>query len=225
MTTPINVLIVDDHPVLRRGLAQIIDEDEALKVIAEAGSGPEALKLMETTPVDVVVTDLAMPGMDGLELATRLIKHEASLPVVLLTVHKNERVFNEAIDRGVRAYLLKDEVVETITAGIRAAATGEAFLSPSLSEFVMRRGNHVAEVREKNTGLSNLTPTELKILKLIAQQHSSKEIASQLTVSYRTVTTHRSRISHKLGLTNKQSLQIFAIANKSAVLSLKGKPT
>lgn len=220
MSQPIQILLVDDHPVVRRGMLQIIADDRELEVVAEAGGGDEALELLARHAIDVVVTDFDMPGMNGLQLASGLLDRDPPVPVILLTMHENEQLFNEAIDRGISGYLLKDEAVDTITEGIKAAARGESYVSPSLSKYIMRRSQRSRDLQKKNTGLSSLTPTEREVLRRVAENKSSKEIASELGVSHRTITTHRNNISQKLGLTGKHPLLNFALANKSAILSL-----
>ncbi len=220
MRSALKILVVDDHPLVRHGLIQIISDTDSLSVIGEAGSGEEALTFVEKTEIDVVVTDFDMPGINGLELATRLLERTPQIPVVLLTMHQDEDIFNEAANRGVFVYLLKDEVVANIQQGIEAAARGDSFVSPSLARFVMRRSQRATQLREENTGLESLTPGERAVLKLVAQNKSIKEIASELSVSPHTISSHRSNISQKLGLSGKHPLLNFALANRSAILNL-----
>ncbi|MGJ8653909.1 MAG: response regulator [Opitutaceae bacterium] len=222
MTTnsPIRILIVDDHPIVRKGMIQLIDDDPSLIVICEADAGNVAIEQIKTEAIDVVVADFDMPGMNGLELTRELQKLTPPIPVVLLTMHDNEEIFNEALNSGVSAYLLKDEAIDSITAGIHAAAKGEAYVSPSLSKFVMKRANQSNAFRNENQGLQSITPTERKVLRRIAQNLSSHEIAADLGVSYRTITTHRNNISTKLDLSGKHPLLNFALANKSAIMEL-----
>lgn len=219
-TTPLRILIVDDHPIVRMGMAQLIGEDPDLKVIDETHSAPAALARIKQTRIDVVVTDFNMPGMSGLELARTLQALDPPIPVVLLTMHENEELFNEAINSGVSAYLLKDEAIDSITQGIHAAANGESYVSPSLSKFVMKRAHQSDTFRNENNGLESLTPAERNVLRRIAQNQSSQEMANVLGVSYRTITTHRNNISKKLDLTGKHPLLNFALANKSSILGL-----
>lgn len=219
MSDPVRVLLVDDHPVVRAGMRQFISEDDTLSVVAEAATGKEAVKIVETIAVDVVVTDYDMPGMDGIQLASIMLRHTPAIPVVLLTVHENEHLFNEAMDQGVSGYLLKDEVVSSINEGIRSVAEGNFYVSPSLSKYIARRSKRSAELQNRNSGLASLTKSERTILALVAENRSSKEIAAELGLSVRTVTTHRTNISHKLGLTGKHPLLNFALANRSAILS------
>ncbi len=220
MSDPLRILVVDDHPIVRHGLKQIISDEDALEVVAEANHGQEALDWLASHQADVVVTDFDMPTMNGLELAQHLSARRPPIPVVLLTMHADEDVFNEAVNRGVAVYLVKDEVVDTIAQGIQAAAAGEAYVSPSLAKFVMRRSQRTNRLKEEQQGLETLTPSERAVLKLVAENRSSKEIGDALSISPHTVSTHRSNISQKLGLSGKHPLLNFALANRSAILSL-----
>ena len=206
--------------MFRNGLVEAISGDTGLRVEGEAGSSEEAIAFLQTRPADVAVVDVTLPGMDGLELAKRLLARRPPINVVLLTMHNSEKIFNAAIDLGVRAYILKDEVVPGIVEAIRKAARGEPYVSPSLSEFVMRRGRHRNRFTKQVCGLDELTPAERTILKRIAENKSSKEIAAELFISPRTVGTHRNNISTKLGLHGLHPLLSFALTNKSEILSL-----
>ena len=220
MNQPIRVLVVDDHPVVRKGMAQIIEDDPAMTVVGNASNGQEAIAFLEASAADVVVSDFEMPGMDGLELANRLSSSSPPVPLVLLTMHKDEDLFNAATDAGVCAYLLKDEVIDNIAQAILAASKGEAYVSPSLAGFVMRRSRQARSLKEEHTGLDSLTTAERAVLKRIARNLASKEIAAELHISPHTVVTHRRNIAQKLKLTGKHPLLNFALANRSAVLSL-----
>ncbi len=220
MTHPLKILVVDDHPIVRKGLIQAIAEEDHLVVVGEASSAREALAFVTTNPVDVVVSDFRMPGMNGLELAVRLLDRDPPIPVVLLTMHDDEEVFNEAANCGVLVYLLKDEIIDNIQKGIVAAAMGESFVSPSLGKLVMRRSQGTQRFKKKQSGLGKLTRSERAVLKQVAQSKSSKEVATALSISPHTVSTHRSNIAKKLGLSGKQPLLNFALANRSAILNL-----
>ncbi len=217
---PIKVLIVDDHPVFRRGMAEIIEEDPLLTIVAQAGNAAEAIELLKTARTDVAVVDIDLPEVDGLELAAKLIKRKPPLKVVLLTMHKSERILNRALDLGVGAYILKDEAEAGIVTGIKTVARGETYLTPSLSAFLMRRGRQTIELKEKTPGLETLTPMERSVLKLIAENKTSRQIGAELFISYRTVETHRANICAKLNLRGSHPLLQFALENKSALMNL-----
>ncbi|HUF61518.1 MAG TPA: response regulator transcription factor [Verrucomicrobiales bacterium] len=219
-TSPVRVLIVDDHPVFRQGMVQVIGQDPVLELCGEANGGQEALALVERSAFDVVVVDVDMPGMDGLELATRLLNREPPLNVVILTMHKNERIFNRAIDIGVSGYILKDEAARSICEGVRCAARGEPYVTPSLTTFFMRRRGKAAAFEKQASGWESLTPMERAIIKHVAQNRSSKEIGAILFISPRTVGTHRTNISKKLALTGKHTLLNFALEHKSEISAM-----
>jgi len=216
----VRILLVDDHPMFRRGLVEAIAADSGLHVVGEAGSGEEALDFLRSTRVDVAVLDVTLPKMDGLELAARLLGLKPPVGVVLLTMHNSEQIFNAAIDLGVQAYILKDEMVDGVIEAVRKASRGEPYVSPSLSGFIMRRGRQSRRFQREVDGLTMLTPTERSILKRVAEDKSSREIATELFISPRTVGTHRSNISTKLGLNGSHSLLSFALLNRSEILSL-----
>lgn len=218
----IKVLIVDDHPVFRRGMAQIIEGDPCLTIVAEAGNANEALALLETGCVDVAVVDIELPEVDGLDLAAQLLKRNPPVKVVLLTMHKSERIFNAALNLGVGAYILKDEAEAGIIAGIRAVARDGTYITPSLSAFLMKRGRRGVALRKQSPGVQTLTPMERSVLKLIAGNKTSREIAAELFISYRTVETHRANICTKLNLHGNHPLLQFALENKPALMDLPG---
>lgn len=216
------ILLVDDHPVFRRGMTGIIEEESSLDVVAQAGTGEEALEIVKNALIDVAVVDLTMPGMTGLELTKRLLERTPPINVVLLTMHDSEKIFNAALDAGVSAYILKDEAESGIVEGIRSAARGENYVTPSLSKYLMRRGQNASRFREEVTGLTKLTPTEIKVLKEITKNQTSREIAEVLGVSPRTIESHRANICDKLELRGSNSLLEFALENKSEIIGLKG---
>lgn len=215
-------MIVDDHPIVRKGVAQMINEAESLTVVAEVGSGKEAIEQFNHHKIDVVVVDFDMPEMNGLQLAEKLHAMTPSIPVVLLTMHDNEHIFNEALNVGVGAYIIKDEALDNIITSIESVARGESYVSPSLMKYLVRRAKKSSKFNQETGGLKSLTKSELAILKRIALNESSRQMAEKIGVSYRTVTTHRTNISKKLGLSGKHPLLNFALENKSSILSISG---
>lgn len=220
MSRPTRILIVDDHPVFRRGMASIIEEDSSLDVVAQAGNGEEALQQLNSHLVDVAVVDFTMPGMSGLDLTAHLLARTPPINVVLLTMHDSEKIFNAALDSGVAAYILKDDAESGIVEGIHSAACGENYVTPSLSKHLMRRGRKASRFREEVGGLDLLTPTEIRVLKEITHNQTSREIACVLGVSPRTIESHRSNICEKFELHGNNSLLEFALENKSEILAL-----
>jgi DNA-binding NarL/FixJ family response regulator len=156
-----------------------------------------------------------MPGMGGFAVARELQKERLAVAVIFLTIHSEEDMFNEALDVGALGYVLKESAVSDIAAAIKSAATGQHYISPSISGFLVNRGRRGAALEKENPTLNDLTPSERRILKLIAEDKSSKEIGELLFISHRTVENHRTNICQKLGLSGSHALVRFALKHKS----------
>ena len=215
MTTPIRLLIADDHPLLRAGLRQVIATDPQIQIVAEAADGATALQLLTAHQPDVAVLDIEMPQLTGFALLRELRAQRLSTAVVFLTMYHDEEMFNEALDLGALGYVLKDSATTDITSAIRAAASGQPFISPAISAYLFNRATRTTTLLQQLPGLNNLTPTERRVLKLIAENKTSKEIAAELFISYRTVENHRANICQKLDLKGSHSLLKFAFDHKS----------
>lgn len=215
MTTEINILIVDDHPIFRRGLRQVIESDARLKVSGEAENGISALSLIEELKPDVVVADVNMPQMGGLELARKIKEKNFQIALVFLTMHKDEAMFNAAMDAGVNGYVLKDTAITDINDCIKAVAAGRHYITPALSDYLFNRSGKNAAFTTQTDGLDALTKTERRILKLIADDKTSKEIGELLFIHPRTVDNHRTNICRKLDLRGSNALLRFALKHQS----------
>lgn len=215
METNLKVLIADDHPIFRRGLREVIEADAGLTVVGEAENGIAALTLIETLRPDVAVLDIDMPQLNGFEAAREIKRKHIAVEIVFLTMHKDEGMLNEALATGVRGYVLKDSAVSDIATGIRHVARGEHYVSPTLSTFLVNRSRSAATFVEENSGLRGLTQTERRVLRFIAEHKTSKEIAAELFISYRTVENHRANVCQKLNLSGSHSLLKFALEHKS----------
>ena len=218
MTTPlrpITLLIADDHPLLRAGLRQVIATDPGLQIIAEAADGATALQLLAEHQPDVAVLDIEMPNLTGFALLRELRAQHIATAVVFLTMYHEEEMFNEALDLGALGYVLKDSATTDITGAIRAAASGQPYISPAISAYLFNRATRKTALVQQLPGLNDLTPTERRVLKLIAENLTSKEIAAELFISYRTVENHRANICQKLQLKGSHSLLKFAFDHKS----------
>ena len=220
MSDNTQVLIVDDHPMLRKGLMQVIADDPALEIAGEGGTAEEALAIIGSARVDVAVLDIDLPKMNGLELAKRIWELQPGIRIVLLTIHDSEEMLNAAIDLGVSAYLLKDEADAGIIEGIKSAAKNQTYVTPSLARYLMRRGRRSSEFRRQVPGIDSLTRMERTVLRRVAEKKTTKEIAKELFVSDRTIETHRANICSKLGLTGNNALLLFALEHKSEVFDL-----
>lgn len=219
MKNQIHILIADDHPVFRRGLSLIIASDARLIVVGEAADGAAALERVEELKPDVAVLDVNMPELSGFDVARRMRERGIATEIIFLTMHKDEAMFNTALDLGVKGYLLKESAVDDIVAGIKAVAAGENFISPPLATFLFNRSRRVAEFIVNRPAITDLTPTERRVLGLIAEQLTSREIAARLFISIRTVERHRQNICNKLEIHGSNALVKFAIANKEQIQS------
>lgn len=215
MNPEIRIVIADDHPVFRAGLRQVIEMSAGLKVVAEAEDGTMALERVREYQPDVLVLDVDMPGMDGFEVVRALRQQKLAVGVVFLTMHKDEDMFNEAMNMEVKGYVVKDSAVTDIVASIRAVSGERAFISPALSAYLLNRTQRAVRLTQEKPGVPQLTPTERRILKLLSENKTSKEIAGELFVSHRTIENHRANICQKLGLHGNNALLKFAIENKS----------
>ena len=214
MSDRIRIVIADDHPIFRSGLAQLLKTEEKIKIVGEASDGEIALAAVRENLPDIVILDIDMPEKGGFEVAGELNSARIPVEIIFLTMHKNESLFNAALNIGAKGFVLKDSAMEDILNAVKAVSRGESFISPALSTFLIKRANSAAKFEKNNPSIKNLTPTERRILLLIGEYKTSKEIADELFISQRTVDTHRSNISTKLGLKGTHALLKFALDNR-----------
>lgn len=211
----VKLLVVDDHPVFRRGLREIIAENPNFSVVGEASDGEAAMRLILDLKPDIAVVDIDMPRLNGLEMVRALRKNDVPIATVFLTMYKEEDMFNAAMDMGVKAYVLKENATDDILAALEKVAHGETFVSSSMSVMGQRRSDRVQDLLLSKPQIDDLTAAERRILKLIAEDRTSKEIADLLRISIKTVENHRLNICRKLNLHGSHSLLKFAFDNKS----------
>jgi len=215
MSSPTKIIIADDHPTFRLGLAAAIARSDGFQIIAEAGNGIDALKLILDHQPPIAIADWDMPGMDGLELTRQVRRHKLATRIIILTMHEEESLFNEAMDAGVSAFVLKDNAVNDILDSLNAVNRGEGYLSPAVSNYLLLRSRRAADLRQSRPGIEQLTVTEARVLKLVATNRTTKEIASDLGVSPRTIETHRRNICLKLELSGSHRLLQFALKHRA----------
>lgn len=215
MKTPLRIVIADDHPIFRRGLCEVIATDPGLELVGQAADGVEAIDLIQRLQPDIAILDVHMPQLTGLEAARRLKEQAVGTRLVLLTMYEDESLLHEALDLGIQGYVLKENAAEDLILAIRAVAADKAFITASMTAALLRRRQDSEALRRERPGLQRLTPTEQRILRLIADDRTSKEIADLLGCAVRTVETHRQNMSQKLGLSGSHSLLKFAYENRS----------
>jgi len=221
MTDKVRILIVDDHPLYRQGLRQVIESNPQFELVGEAETGKDALRLIETLQPALVMLDVGLPDMTGLDIAAEVQAKRWPVRLVILTMLKDELAFNKAMSLGVQGYVLKENAVTEIIACVSAVADGKPYISPSLSGFLLKRHDRVAGLAGQKPGINDLTMAERRILKRIAEKKTSKEIAAELFISPRTVETHRANIGAKLELKGSNSLLQFALENRELLSGLE----
>jgi DNA-binding NarL/FixJ family response regulator len=218
MNRKVRVLIADDHPIFRQGLRQIIDTAPQLEVVCEAADGEQALEWLQGPGADVAVLDLTMPVKDGFAVARAVREQRLPVPLVLLTMHKDEHYLNAALDLGVQGYVVKDSATTEIIHCIQVVTAGQEYVSPTLSSLLIRRSRSAAALVAQKPALAQLTPTERRVLKLIAEGQTSREIAALLNIGVRTVEHHRNNIALKLELRGSHALLKFAVQHQSELV-------
>lgn len=219
MNTEIRILIADDHPLFRRGLRFTIESDSALRVVAEAADGQAALAQLEALQPDIAVLDMNMPSPDGLAVARFCAECAWPTGLIFLTMHKDEALFQAALAVGVRGFVIKDGLADEIITCIKAVAAGQSYFSPGLSIFLAEQHQQRQQSADGEApslaALADLTPAERRVLRLLAEGQTSREIAETLVVSVRTVEHQRAGIAAKLGVKGAPALLLFAHTHKA----------
>lgn len=215
MENEIKLFIADDHPVFRAGLKVLIEKDDRMKIVGEANDGTEALEKVLRTEADIAVLDIDMPGRDGFEVAQAMRENNSPAKIIFLTMHKDEHFLNKALELNVKGYLIKESAVTDIINCIRAVAAGKVFISPAVSGLLLKRTRQAERAKSANLSPESLTATERRILSMIADYKTSREIGDELFVSFRTIENHRVNIARKLDLKGNHALIRYAVENKS----------
>jgi DNA-binding NarL/FixJ family response regulator len=203
------ILIADDHPIVRSGLRQVIDAKADLRVVAEAADGHEAVEKALSEPVHLVILDVSMPKLTGIQAAAELHKRKPELKLLMLSMYDSEQFLFESLKAGASGYVLKSSADENIVEACRAAMRGQSFLYPSAVTTLIQ--DYVARGGEGQAQFDVLTARELEVLKLIAEANTSKQISEQLVISIKTVERHRQNILEKLGMRDRVELTRYAI--------------
>jgi DNA-binding NarL/FixJ family response regulator len=211
----IKIIVADDHPIFRSGLIATIGNFPEYNIIGESENGKDALELIRTLKPGIAILDINMPEMNGLEVTKAVNKEKLETKIIILTMYKDEDYFNEAINLNVAAYILKDSATNEIIRCLEEVTGGEYYFSPEVLNYLVKRKNKKSSLEKENPGLKDLTFAEKQVLKKVAENKTSKEIADELFISPRTVQNHRNNICAKLKLKGYNKLLQFAIYNQN----------
>jgi DNA-binding NarL/FixJ family response regulator len=201
MSNEISVLLVDDHGLVRKGFRRMLEDDPEIRVVGEAINGVEAIKLAHELHPRVIVMDMAMPGLDGVQATREILKHTPDVAVLMLSMYSDENYVRNALDAGARGYLLKEALDVDLAGAIKEVAAGRHVIGPGV----------LAANREPDPDYDRLTPREKQILELIAKGYSNKEIAGLLNLSVNTVSVHRANLMSALGIHRTTELVVWAV--------------
>ena len=220
MNDAIRILIADDHPIVRKGLRQVIEEESDLTVVGDAEDGQTGLSLIQKLQPHVAILDLDMPRLDGFAAAAEVRKSGLPVKIIFLTIHSEADLLHRAMSLGACGYIVKESALVDIVNGVRSVVAGRPFVSPSMTSALLDRRTRAQALEAATPGLTDLTAAERRILSMIAAGKPTSVIAAELYIHQRTVDTHRATICHKLGLKGANSLLRFALEHRSELLAL-----
>ena len=211
------VLLADDHGIVRRGMRALLELEPDIEVVGEAADGLDALRLCDTLRPEMAILDIAMPSLNGIEVAARILKRDPAMKVILLSMHADESYVVRALLAGAKGYLLKEATEEDLVPAVRAVAAGKSFFSPAVSRLLLE--DYVRQLKQR--GLEDsyhlLTDREREVLQLLAEGRSNKEVAAVLGVGLSTIETHRANLMQKLGLRNTAEIVLYAVRKRVVV--------
>ncbi|MBN1994742.1 MAG: response regulator transcription factor [Anaerolineae bacterium] len=212
------VLLVEDHIVVRQGIKALLSDEPDIEIVGEADNGREALPLVETLQPNLVLMDISMPGLNGIEATRQILQRYPQVKVIILSMHASEEYVFQVLRAGALGYVLKQSDSSEVLMAIRAVLAGGSFLSPPISRAVIDNYVSRAETRGRDSSQDLLTSREREVLQLLAEGLANREIAQQLNISVKTVETHRSNMMSKLNLTGKTELVKYALRKGWAAL-------
>ncbi|HEV8659334.1 MAG TPA: response regulator transcription factor [Thermoanaerobaculia bacterium] len=211
------MLLADDHSIVRRGMRSLLDSDPSIEVVAEAADGLEALRLCEEHHPDVLILDIAMPKLNGIEVAARAQKMQPAPRAIMLSMHVDESYIMRSLYAGAHAYLLKDATDEDLLPAIRAVAAGKSFFSPAVTSLLVDEYMQQLQERGLTDSYDLLTDREKEVLQLLAEGRSNKEVAGMLDVGVSTIETHRANLMQKLNLHSAAEIVLYAVRKRLIV--------
>jgi DNA-binding NarL/FixJ family response regulator len=212
--TKIRVLIADDHDVVRAGIRHLLSQQPDIEVVEETSDGRSAVMLAERLEPSVVIMDIAMPSLNGIDAAAQIVRRDPGIGVIILSMHEEEDYLMRALASGVRGYLLKESVQPDLVRAVRSVASGKAFFSPAIAQMLAEDYSRQLQQKGLTDSYELLTDREREILQLLAEGKSNKEAASILNLSTHTVETHRTHMMQKLRLHNTAEIVLYAVRKK-----------
>ncbi|HYK49337.1 MAG TPA: response regulator transcription factor [Terriglobales bacterium] len=210
----LRILVADDHGVVRKGICLQLQQHEHFQVVGEAGDGREAVQLAETLKPDIIVMDIAMPNLNGIDATEQIVKNRPQVGVILLSMHSDDSYLSRALNAGARGYLVKETSDADLPRAVEVAAQGKPFFSPAISKLLVEDYMRRMQQQGLNDSYELLTVREKETLQLAAEGKTNKEIAKILDVGVSTVETHRFNVMQKLGLHSSADIVLYAVRNK-----------
>ena len=210
----IRILIADDHGIVRTGLRLQLERNDAFEVVGEAVDGREAVKLVEELSPDIVIMDIAMPNLNGIQAATQIVKNQPATGIIILSMHSDETYITRTLAAGAKGYLLKENAEVDLYRAIEVVAQGKPFFSPAIANTLLEDYMRQMQQRGLHDSYDLLTDREKEILQLLAEGKSNKDVANMLNLSTNTVETHRTRIMQKLDLHNAAEIVLYAVRKR-----------
>jgi DNA-binding NarL/FixJ family response regulator len=207
----IQILLADDHKLVRKGLKVLLEDEPGFSVIGEAENGKEAVRLVKKLLPDVVVMDLAMPKLNGIEAIRSILEANNKISIVVLSMHSEPRFVSGALQAGARGYLLKDSAPEDLVSAVKTVKAGRSYIGPEIADIVIQGFTGKLPAGSAKTPAFELTPREREVVQLIAEGHNKMKIADLLKISVKTVESHTKNIKEKLGLENQIDMAKYAI--------------
>jgi len=216
MDHKVSIVIADDHPMFLDGLRLAIKAVPEFELVGEASDGESALQVIRSQKPAIAILDVSMPGLDGLSVVRALIEEILPVSVIFLTTYREEKLFRQALDLGVKGYVLKASAASDLVAAIRAVSRGEHFTSPALTSYLVKERQQLSG-QSAGQEMAELSPSELRVLAMVGDYKTNKQIADELHISTRTVEIRRTHICQKLGLHGTHALMKFALAKKNEI--------